>query len=86
METIGSLVDKLSINQLKIYHMNEQCTRDDVDESFKDECKARIDILESQRHDLMEELDELYNDIVNEKRQSKVYRQMKMYNEKKYKD
>ena len=37
METVGSLIDKLSINELKIYHMTEQCDRADVDEVFKEE-------------------------------------------------
>lgn len=34
METVGSLIDKLSINELKIYHMTEQRDRTDIDEAF----------------------------------------------------
>ena len=37
METVGSLIDKLSINELKIYHMTEQWNRDDVTDEFKNE-------------------------------------------------
>lgn len=86
METVGSLIDKLSINELKIYHMTEQRDRDDVTDEFKHECNSRLDILTLQKRDLEEELRELMNDVVSGKKTFKVYRQMKMYNDKKYKD
>lgn len=86
METIGSLIDKMSINELKIYHMQEQIERNDISDEFLKECKMRISILKSQRGDLILELQELMNDVSSGKRQLKLYRQMKMYNEKKFKD
>ena len=86
METVGSLIDKLSINELKIYHMEEQSLRDDVDERFRMDCQNRLGILNAQRDDLKAELQELMDDVLAGKRKFKVYRQMKMYNEKKYKD
>lgn len=86
METVGSLIDKLSINELKIYHMTEQRDRDDVTDEFKNECNSRLDILKLQKKDLAEELQELMCDVASGKKKFKVYRQMKMYNDKKYKD
>ena len=86
METVGSLIDKLSINELKIYHMTEQRERDDVDEAFKADCDNRLEILCRQRTDLAEELRELVDDVTSGKKQLKLYRQMKMYNEKKFQD
>lgn len=86
METIGSLIDKLSINELKIYHMNEQFMRDDVDDNFHADCKARLDILCTQRNDLEKELQELLDEVLSGRREIRLYRQMKMYNEKKFKD
>lgn len=86
METVGSLIDKLSINELKIYHMTEQRDRDDVTDEFKNECSSRLDILKLQKKDLAEELRELMRDVACGKKTFKVYRQMKMYNDKKYKD
>lgn len=86
METVGSLIDKLSINELKIYHMTEQKNRQDVTKEFKGECKERISILELQKKDLINELQDLIDDVISGKKTFKVYRQMKMYNEKKYKD
>ena len=82
METIGTLVDKLCINELKIYHTNEQLKRADVGEDFRDECNKRIAILTVQSKNLAEELEELMDDVLSGKKQLKLYKQMKMYKEK----
>lgn len=86
METVGSIIDKLSINELKIYHMAEQFNRDDVDATFKQDCANRLAILNTQRDDLIEELQQLMDDVLAGKRKFKLYRQLKMYNDKKFKD
>jgi len=86
METVGSLIDKLSINELKIYHMTEQTERDDISEDFRQDCHSRLRILKLQKEDLKSELQELMDDVSVGKKTFKVYRQLKMYNEKKYKD
>ena len=86
METVGSLIDKLSINELKIYHMTEQLERTDVSDAFKRDCQSRLDILVLQRSDLAAELQELMDSVLEGKKTFKLYRQMKMYNEKKFKD
>ena len=86
METVGSLIDKLSINELKIYHMKEQLNRTDKDDVFKNNCNNKLEILNMQRDDLSNELSQLLEDIVNGKKKIKIYRQMKMYNDKQYKE
>ena len=86
METVGSLIDKLSINELKIYHMKEQLQRDDVDDTFIRECQLKLSILNTQRRDLSEELQELMDDVITGRKQLRIYRQLKMYNDKKFKD
>lgn len=86
METVGSLIDKMSINELKIYHMTEQTQRDDISDEFRRDCLSRLDILKIQRVDLKEELQELMNDVSSGRKKFKLYRQMKMYNDKKFKD
>lgn len=86
METVGSLIDKMSINELKIYHMDEQAKRDDISEDFRRDCLSRLEVLKMQRVDLKEELQQLMDDVTTGKRKYKLYRQMKMYNDKKYKD
>lgn len=86
METVGSLIDKITINELKIYHMREQLSRPDVTADFLKDCLARLDILCLQKNDLVLELGDLISDVLSGKKQFKVYRQMKMYNEKQFKD
>ena len=86
METVGSLADKLSINELKIWHVREQNARDDVDEAFKADCERRLLILNTQKQDLTAELDDLLSSLAAKKTTLKLYRQLKMYNEKKFQD
>jgi hypothetical protein len=83
-ETIGSLVDKISIVNLKIYHMKEQISRKDVDSQHINECKVKLDILKEQRKDLEDELTDLFYSVIKGKVRLKVYRQFKMYNDPKY--
>jgi hypothetical protein len=83
-ETIGSLVDKITIIELKIYHMREQAQRDDVTTEFRDRCKQRLGVMFEQRDDLAQELTKLASDIRGGRVVPKVYRQFKMYNDPQY--
>jgi len=80
-ETIGSLVDKISIVDLKIYHMKEQAARKDASREHQAQSKQKSSILEEQRSDLISELSELAQDVIDGKKTLKVYRQFKMYND-----
>ena len=83
-ETVGSLVDKLSIVELKIYHMQEQADRDDAGDDFRAQCQQRLSVLCRQRDDLAEELTNLLAAIASGRVVPKVYRQFKMYNDPSY--
>jgi len=83
-ETIGSLVDKITIIELKIYHMREQSQRDDVTAEFRERCEQRLAVLREQRDDLATELTKLGLDISTRRVVPKVYRQFKMYNDPQY--
>ena len=83
-ETVGSLVDKLSIMELKIYHMREQVDREDASEEFRAGCQTRLDVLRAQRDDLAGELTELVSALAEGRIVPKVYRQFKMYNDPAY--
>jgi hypothetical protein len=83
-ETVGSLADKLSIVELKIYHMAEQAARDDAADEFRARCRERLEVLHLQRDDLAEELTVLLRDIAAGRVVPKVYRQFKMYNDPQY--
>lgn len=74
-------IDRLSILALKIYHMQEQVNRKDVDEQHHLECTKKLNILLEQRVDLSTAIEELLHDIENGDKYMKVYKQMKMYND-----
>jgi hypothetical protein len=84
-ETIGSLVDKITIIELKIYHMREQAARKDTDADFRARCEARLEVMREQRDDLASELTQLASDVSAGRATPKVYRQFKMYNDPQYK-
>jgi hypothetical protein len=81
---VGWLVDKITIIELKIYHMREQADRDDVTAEFRERCTARLDVMREQRDDLAAELTRLVSDIAGGRVVPKVYRQFKMYNDPQY--
>jgi hypothetical protein len=83
-ETVGSLVDKISITELKIYHMREQVDRGDATPEFRAQCAEKLAILLLQRDDLVDELTTLVHDVAAGKVVPKVYRQYKMYNDPRY--
>ncbi len=80
-ESPGWVVDRLSILCLKIYHMEEQVDREDVDEAHKNQCQNKLNILLEQKRDLSDSFDELLEEIHRGDKKIKVYRQMKMYND-----
>jgi len=74
-------IDRLSILTLKIYHMEEEATREDASEEHRLACQQKFDILLEQRVDLCAAIDTLIKDIRNGDKYMKVYKQMKMYND-----
>ena len=80
-ETVGNIVDRLSILALKVFHMREETQRTDVDEAHRAKCRERLQILESQRADLGIALKAFIEDLSSGRKRLKVYRQMKMYND-----
>jgi Protein of unknown function (DUF4254) len=80
-ESVGSIVDRLSILSLRIYHMHEQTRRSDADEAHRQSCRAKLAILREQRADLAEALRGLEADLRTGRKRFKVYRQLKMYND-----
>jgi len=81
-ETPGMMIDRLSIMSLKIYHMALQTKRDDADEAHKNKCLEKLNVLKIQRDDLKQCLQQLFKDLKNKNKTFKLYKQMKMYNEK----
>ena len=74
-------VDRLSILALKVYHMNEEATRENASDAHRSACQVKLDILLEQRVDLSTAIDQLLEDIDKGTKYMKVYKQMKMYND-----
>ena len=74
-------LDRLSILALKIYHMNEEATRNEASQEHRDKCQEKLNVLMEQRTDLSTAIDDLLTDIENGDKFMKVYKQMKMYND-----
>jgi hypothetical protein len=80
-ETPGAAVDRLSILSLKVYHMREQEARAGAGAEHVERCRSRRRTLEGQREDLVAALQTLLDDLATGRRQMKLYRQFKMYND-----
>ena len=74
-------LDRLSILELKIYHMQIEAKRKEATEDHRKVCQQKLDILLVQREDLSLAIDQLLDDISQGRKYMKVYRQMKMYND-----
>ena len=80
-ETLAWALDRLSILVLKIYHMNEQVEREEASIEHKEKCRNKLKILNLQKEDLSNAIDQLIFDIQKGIKYIRVYKQMKMYND-----
>ena len=84
METIGNLIDKLTIVNLRIWNAEDK--KRDKNASDKEIADATrvTNIVNSQRNDLIQEIDERLNQMVSTGELQKLYKQgsTKMYGKK----
>lgn len=80
-ESLGMVVDRLSILALKIFHMEEQTLRDDAAESHRESCAVKLAVLREQHGDLVRSLLDLVDDFCAGRKRPKAYYQFKMYND-----
>jgi len=83
-ETMGSLIDKICIAELKIFHIAEQIGRTDLAEDLRRLSRERLSIMKRQREDLVSELNTLSKSWTRGAWRPKVYRQFKMYNDPRF--
>lgn len=74
-------VDRLSILNLKVFHMGKEARRDDASAEHREKCNDKLNVLLEQRKDLSSALDRLLADIEAGDKYMKTYKQMKMYND-----
>jgi len=80
-ETAGSMIDRLSILALKIFHMRAQTERTDATPAHVATCREKLERLALQRADLGRCLDTLLARAAGGTAFWRVYRQFKMYND-----
>lgn len=80
-ETPGSVIDRLSIMALRIYHYREQHERSNVNSAHRNGVFQRLELCEAQHTDLSHALQQLLDDLFTGLKQHRIYRQMKMYND-----
>jgi len=56
-ETLGSLIDKLSIKNLRYWHLDEDSQARDSSDPQKQELIAKMELVDRQRKELLEEID-----------------------------
>jgi hypothetical protein len=74
-------LDRLSILELKIYHMEIEAHRTNASPEHRMTCQEKLSVLLTQRSDLSTAISQLLDDISAGKKYMKVYKQMKMYND-----
>jgi hypothetical protein len=80
-ETAGSMIDRMSILSLKVFHMGLQLQRTDVDAAHIESCTQKQTRLCEQRDDLAACFDNLLTECRSGRGYYKIYRQFKMYND-----
>ena len=61
--------------------MRQEAERTDVEPEHREACRAKLDVLLTQRTDLSQAIEELLTDIEAGRKYMKLYKQMKMYND-----
>lgn len=74
-------IDRLSILELKIYHMQIEADRAEASDEHRLNCSKKLQVLLTQREDLSTAIIQLLGDFANGNKYMKVYKQMKMYND-----
>lgn len=80
-ESPGWAIDRLSILQLKIYHMRVETERVGISEEQRITVRAKLSVLLQQNDDLSQAITTLLEDMAEGRKYMKVYKQMKMYND-----
>ena len=80
-ETPGSVIDRLSILALRIYHLDEQTRRSDVGREHIETIEFKLAVCLQQSHDLSRSLEQLLDDILAGRKKHQLYRHFKLYND-----
>ena len=81
METIGNLIDKLTVSNLRIWNAENKKRETSADDKSIADATKVTNVVNSQRNDLIQEIDERLNHMVATGELQKLYKQgdTKMY-------
>jgi hypothetical protein len=74
METIGNLIDKLTIVNIRIW-MFEDVKRNSQDDHMIADATRKTNVLNQQRNDLIQEIDELASGLIDGSKTMRLYKQ-----------
>jgi hypothetical protein len=80
-ETPGSIMDRICILSLKIYHMKEEAVRKNAGKEHNRKSRIKLGILNRQQTELYQCLLELLEDYIRGRKSLKLFHQFKMYND-----
>jgi hypothetical protein len=80
-ETLGAVVDRMSVLSLKIYHMEEEACRIAAGAAHVQRCQERLAVLQRQHVELACAVVAAIEDYATGRRRPRVYLQCKMYND-----
>lgn len=81
MDTIGSLIDKLTVVNIKIWTAEDVKRNSDSTDDMIVKATKITNVANQQRNDLIQEIDESINDLISNNKIQKLYKQgsTKMY-------
>lgn len=81
MDTIGNLIDKLTVTNIRIWMAEDIKRKDGATDSEIAKATKLTNIANQQRNDLIQEIDELLNHMIINQKPQKLYKQgdNKMY-------
>jgi hypothetical protein len=84
METIGNLIDKLTVTNVRIWMAEDIKRKENATDSEIIMATKLTNVANQQRNDLIQEIDELLNEIVTTNKPQKLYKQgtTKIYGKK----
>jgi len=81
METIGNLIDKLTVVNIRIWTAEDIKRNSDSTDEMIAKATRITNVANQQRNDLIQEIDETINDLISNQKIQKLYKQgsTKMY-------
>ncbi|WP_147821884.1 DUF4254 domain-containing protein [Salidesulfovibrio onnuriiensis] len=80
-ETVGCVLDRLSVMALRVFHMREQARRKDAGEDHTNTCSDLCEEVQARHDRLVRSLMELIDEYAEGRKKPEVHQYFKMYND-----